>query len=173
MTSASLADEIGDVIAKLCGCWTRLDLQAIAELWDREDPGIFLLPQEIEQPLVGWAALETYLSKARVRLQAASMRTWNLNARLIGPDLAVALYEMHWNGQMIGVTRPIGVDSRATAVLRRRNGTWRICHYVEAPVAFSLRLQQTYLDAVDADFAQRIGWQGQKGERLWPDGTPL
>ncbi len=173
VTSSPLTTEIADVLAQLCACWTRLDLRAIADLWDADEPEIFFLPQEIEVPLVGHAALLEYLERAQLRLQAASMRTWNVNVRALAPDLAVALYEMHWNGLLHGVPRPMGVDSRATAIFRRRGHIWRIVHYVEAPSAFGLRLQQTYLAAADADFLQRIGWAERKGEQHWRDGTKL
>jgi hypothetical protein len=173
MASSALTIEIADVLAQLCGCWTRLDLKAVADLWDKEEPEIFFLPHEIEQPLIGREALMEYLERAQLRLQAASMRTWNLHVRPLAPDLAVALYEMHWNGLLVGVPRPMGVDSRATAVFRRRGHVWRIVHYVEAPPAFGVRLQQTYLAAVDADFLQRVGWNERKDERQWPDGTRL
>ena len=168
-----LVTEITAVLTRLCACWNRLEPQAIAELWDPEEAEPFLLPQEIEQPLVGWEALRGYLRRAGARLDAASMRVWNVNVKLVAPDLAVALYEMHWNGLIRGVVRPRGVDSRATVLFRRRGETWRICHYVEAPISPSLHLQHRYLDAVDADFLERVGWKDRKGERFWPDGTPL
>jgi ketosteroid isomerase-like protein len=151
-----LHDDVSALLNRLCDCWTRLSLPEIADLWDRDDPGIFLLPQEIEHPLVGWPALEDYLARAQARLHAASMRVRNLNVRPLAPGMAVALYEMHWNGLIKGMARPMGVDSRATAVFRRRPDGWRICHYVEAPVAFMLHLQQRYHAAVDADFLARI-----------------
>ncbi len=170
---AAPTDEIARVLTRLCDCWTRLDLMAITELWDLNDPEIVIMPQEIEQPLVGEKGLRNYLTRSQARLHAASMRFWNLRVRSLAPDLAGALYEMHWNGQIGAVARPLGSDTRVTAIFRRRKDQWRFTQYIEAPVTISVRVQQAYLDAVDADFLKRIGWENRKNERRWPDGTPL
>jgi len=81
-----------------------------------------------------------------------SMRVWDVHAKQLAPDLAVALYQMHWNGEIKGFDHLVGIDSRVTAVFRRRGERWLICHYVEAPAAPMLHLQKYYAGNVDDDF---------------------
>jgi ketosteroid isomerase-like protein len=81
------------------------------------------------------------------------MRWWDLHCKRLAPDLAVALYQMHWNGDITGFDGLVGVDSRVTAVFRRRGDRWLLCHYVEAPAAPMLHLMKYYALAVDPGFA--------------------
>ncbi|MEE8305622.1 MAG: nuclear transport factor 2 family protein [Gammaproteobacteria bacterium] len=149
------ATEIELLVTELCECWNRKDLQAIRALWDTEQATPHLMPQEKDQPIVSWPAFDEYLSEAQARLLRCSMRFWDLNVKPLGPDHAAALYQMHWNGEIRGFAKSLGIDSRVSAVFHRREDRWLICHYVEAPPAPMLHLQRSYAAAVDPDFLNR------------------
>lgn len=144
--------EIEATLTELCGCWNRLDQPAIRDLWDSEETEPYFLPQEIKDPIIGWNALEAYYATAQARLVRCSMRIWDVHAKPLSPDLAVALYQMHWNGEIKGFDHLFGIDSRVTALFRKRDDRWLICHYVEAPAAPMLHLQKYYASNVDPDF---------------------
>jgi ketosteroid isomerase-like protein len=148
----TLDAEIATVLDELCRRWSALELASIEALWDPGEAMPYALPQEARAPVIGWPALREYWSRAAARLRRASMRWWDLNAKLLGPDLAVALYRMHWNGDIVGFDGLVGIDSRVTVVFRRREGRWRICHYVEAPAAPMLHLMKYYAQSVDPGF---------------------
>jgi ketosteroid isomerase-like protein len=150
---AGLQAQVGQSLDRLCACWGSLDLAAIEQLWDPLEPTPYALPQEFRQPVIGWPALRDYWTQAAARLRRASMRWWDLHCKPLGPDLAVVLYQMHWNGDIKGFDGLVGVDSRVTAVFRRRDGRWLICHYVEAPAAPMLHLMKYYAASVDPAFA--------------------
>ncbi len=145
--------EIQSVLENLCSHWNALKQPDISTLWDSEEETPYCLPQEMQQPVIGWDALNTYYMNAKDRLVRCSMRTWDLNVKSVADDLAVALYQMHWNGEIKGFDHLFGIDSRVTALFRQNHGQWRICHYVEAPAAPMLHLQKYYIQSVDADFA--------------------
>ncbi len=145
-------DGVKETLAALCECWNRMDQPAIQELWDPEEAEPYFLPQEIKEPIIGWDKLAAYYANAKTRLDRCSMRVWDVNAKLAGPDLVVALYQMHWNGQIKGFDHLFGIDSRVTALFRKRDERWLICHYVEAPAAPMLHLQKYYASNVDQDF---------------------
>lgn len=149
----ALNAEIAAVLDGLCHRWNTLALPTIEELWDPDEAVPYALPQELRAPLVGWPALRGYWTTAAARLRRASMRWWDLNAKPLGPGLAVALYQMHWDGDIVGFDGLVGIDSRVTAVLRHRAGQWRLCHYVEAPAAPMLHLMKYYAQSVDPAFA--------------------
>lgn len=144
--------EISSALTELCSCWNRLDQPAIRHLWDSEESEPYFLPQEIKEPIIGWDALEDYYKTAQARLVRCSMRTWDIHAKRLAPDLAVSLYQMHWNGEIKGFDHLFGIDSRVTAVFRQRDERWLICHYVEASAAPMLHLQKYYASNVDPDF---------------------
>lgn len=150
MTTLTL--EIETVLSALCGCWNRRELGGIHALWDPDEPTPYLLPQELAEPVIGSPAFHAHWAKAEARLKRCSMRIWDVHAKLVAPDLALALYKFHWNGEIIGFDHPVGIDSRATALFRRRNDAWRFIHYVEAQSAPLLHVQRYYLMNVDESF---------------------
>lgn len=149
---ADLKPEIEAVLAALCGCWNRLELGGIRGLWDADETEPYLLPQEVSAPIIGWAAFDAHFKNAGSRLKRASMRVWDVHAKDIGPDLATALYQFHWNGEIIGFDHLVGIDSRATATFRRKNEAWKFISYVEAQSAPLLHLQRYYQQNVDPSF---------------------
>ena len=148
----TVVKDIEAVLGDLCACWNRLDQPAIRELWDLEEKEPYFLPQEIKDPIIGWENLAAYYAAAQARLVSCSMRVWGVHAKLLAPNLALALYQMHWNGEIKGFDHLFGIDSRVTATFRKRDGRWMICHYVEAPAAPMLHLQKYYAANVDEDF---------------------
>lgn len=161
------------LLQRLCACWEALDLGGIEGLWDAHEARPTMLPQELERPLVGWDELRLYWHKAAKRLDAASMRIGNVIVQPLTPDLAVLLYDMHWNGAIRGFARPVGVEARVSAIIRRTAQGWRFVHYVEAPLSFTLQLQQRNALQADPEFVRRAGLDPNVNRPMWPDGTPL
>lgn len=144
--------EIEAVLAELCRLWTTMNQPTICDLWDDQEAEPYALPQEKEAPIIGWDELRAYYTQARDRLVRCSMRVANMRAKPIGDGLVVALYDMHWNGEIKGFDHLFGIDSRVTAIFRNRGDGWRLCHYIEAPAAPMLHLQKYYSAMVDDDF---------------------
>jgi len=149
-----LTHEIEAVLGQLAACWNRMELTAIRELWDPEETEPFYLPEEAEALLDSWEAIEAYWANTKATISRLSMRTWDVRAKLLAPNLAVAVYRMHWNGAVTGYPAPLGGDNRVTAIFRRRGETWRFCHYIEAPLAPMLYLRRLYELDVDRDFLE-------------------
>ena len=156
MTHASdaPAKEIEALLARLCACWDRVDLGAIRALWDEREPEPYLLPQEVAHPIIGWDAFDAHWQAAAARLKRASMRVWDVHVKSIAPDVAVALYQFHWNGDIDGFTHLVGISSRATAIFRRTPKGWKFIHYVEAQTAPLMHLQRYYDQNVDPGFKE-------------------
>ena len=146
--------EIEDLLAALTMRWNGLELQRIRELWDPDEQEPYYLPEESEDPLIGWDAIEAYWRKTQATISRLSMRTWDVQAKLIGPDLAVALYQMHWNGEVEGYPKPMGGDNRVTALFRKTPAGWRFFHYVEAPLAPMIYFRRLYELDADEDFVR-------------------
>lgn len=131
----TLIQDIENTLEQYRACWSRLDFAGLRALWDTLEPEPTYLPEESASALFGWEQIETYWTATRAATRSIRIETWGLRARLIAPDLATAVYAMRWLGEFAGYARPIGGDTRVTAIFRRAAGGWRFIHYVEAPLA--------------------------------------
>ena len=147
-----LTRDIEGVLEQLTERWNRMDFSAIRELWDPDESEPYYLPEESEELLASWDAIETYWANTKATISRLSMRIWDVKAKLLAPNLAVAVYRMHWNGAVTGYPAPLGGDNRVTAIFRRCGDTWRFCHYIEAPLAPMLYLRRLYELDVDSEF---------------------
>ena len=147
-----LRPEIEAVLQQLVERWNAMRLLAIRELWDPQEAKPYYIPEEAEQPLTGWEAIESYWRGTLDSISRLSMRVWDLEVKPLGEDLAVAVYRMHWNAEVVGFPKPIGGDNRVTAIFRQTEQGWRFCHYVEAPLAPITYMRQLYELNVDEEF---------------------
>ena len=131
----NILQDLEITIEKYRECWSRLDFDGLRQLWDPDEAEPTYLPEESAVALFGWQQIEKYWSTTRATTRSIRIETWGMRARLIAPNLATAVYEMRWLGEFSGYPRPIGGDTRVTAVFRRSGGAWRFIHYVEAPLA--------------------------------------
>lgn len=150
---ASLAEEIAGVLDRLRDNWNRMDLKAMAELWDTSDPQPFYLPEEVEEPLRDWDAIQAYWDKTMQMIPRLKMRIWDIQTSPLSEDLAWVSYQFHWDAVAEGYDKPVGADNRAVALFRKLPEGWRICRYVEAPLAPILYMRKLYENSVDADFS--------------------
>lgn len=150
---ANVTEEIATVLKQLRRNWNRMDLKAMADLWDTSDPEPFYLPEEVEEPLRDWEAIQAYWNKTMALIPRLKMRIWDIQAVPVSEDLAWVSYQFHWDAVAAGYEKPVGADNRAVALFRRLPEGWRICRYVEAPLAPILYMRKLYENSVDADFS--------------------
>ncbi len=151
-THPSLKKDIEAVLEQLQRNWNRMDLKAMADLWDASDPEPFYLPEEVEKPLRDWDAIRAYWDKTMASIPRLKMRIWDIQAALAGENLAWVSYQFHWDAVAEGYAKPVGADNRAVALFRKLPEGWRICRYAEAPLAPILYMRKLYENSVDKDF---------------------
>lgn len=151
-TEPNLNDAVAAVLKQLRRNWNRMDLKAMGELWDTSDPHPFYLPEEVEEPLRDWDTIHAYWDRTMQMILRLKMRIWDVQAVLVSEDLAWVSYQFHWDAVAEGYEKPVGADNRAVALFRKLPEGWRICRYVEAPLAPILYMRKLYEDSVDADF---------------------
>ncbi len=148
-----LQQDLQDLLAEFEKRWCRLKPTELKELWDPAESNPFYIAEEIAEPMYGWEVIEPYWQAAEQILLKFSIRTWGLKCKLIGEDLAVMNFIMHWNGLIKGMEDgPLGLDVRVSAIVRRTDEGWRFCHYVESPLGAFPYLRATYLANVDPGF---------------------
>ncbi|MDA0367811.1 MAG: nuclear transport factor 2 family protein [Proteobacteria bacterium] len=152
----SLQDDIGAVIESLEVAWKAHDFAAVKALWDTDDPQPIYIAEEAEKPFTTWPEIDRYWSHTAGVLARVSHRAANRIIKAASPDIAIVLYDMHWNaevapGGLFGGEKMAG-DNRVSIMLRRKPEGWRIFHYVEAPVAGMVQMRQAMRALVDPGF---------------------
>ena len=95
-TESNLQEAVAAGLRQLQENWNRMDLKAMADLWDTSDPEPFYLPEEVEQPLRDWDAIHAYWNKTMQLIPRLKMRIWDVEAALVSDDLAWVSYQFHW-----------------------------------------------------------------------------
>ncbi len=106
-----LTEEIEALLEELVERWKSMRLPEIRELWDGNEREPYYLPEEAEEPLIGWDDIEAYWQRTMAAIPRLTMRIWEVRVKPLAPDLAVALYRMHWNAEVKGFAEPLGGDN--------------------------------------------------------------
>lgn len=142
------------VVADYYARFGAFDFDAVRRHWDVDDAAPVYLAEEVRGFLRDWPAIEAYWAETRRGLARLAARHHDLHARTLGPELALATWEMHWDALVAGHARPIGGDVRVSATFRRRAEGWKLLHYVEAPLAPLVHLRWLCEGRVSAEFAE-------------------
>jgi ketosteroid isomerase-like protein len=149
----SLNAEIQAFLDAYAAVYNRQDYPALLALWDRDDPGVVYMAEEIDPPMHGWGKLTAYFNpKPGVQvLDGIRNRYSEVRARYLAPDLVLATYRLDFDIKVKNM-RPMTSWDRCMAVLRRRDGQWKFVAYGEAPMAPLTMVRRMLEKAVPADF---------------------
>lgn len=129
----ALDAEITDFLGRYAAAYNRQDYAALLALWDRDDPDVFYIAEEIDPPMQGWKLIEAYFARPGV-LDGIRNEYSNVRASYLAPDLAIATYRLRFDIKVKNM-KPLSGFDRVVAVFRRKNGEWKIARYAEAPQA--------------------------------------
>ena len=158
---ADLNAEIEIVLHQAAEIWNSQNYARLKELWDTDDPEPFYLAEEQDNWVFGWKQLEKYWVPApgKRSIDAIMMRYYDIHAKLIAPDLALAAFWVRHDMKIRGPLKPWGGDARVSAVFRRKDGDWRFISYAEAcmtPLLYMQKLYEMNLSPEFADFHKDI-----------------
>lgn len=129
----ALAAEINAFLDRYAALYNRQDYAGLLELWDRQDPDVFYMAEEIDPPMHGWKLIEAYFARPGV-LDGIRNEYTNVRARYLAPDIALATYRLRFDIKVRNM-KPLSGFDRVVAVFRRRDGEWKLAAYAEAPQA--------------------------------------
>ncbi len=150
-----LERELAEVLRCYEALWDKQDASLITALWDQDDPEPFYLAEEQDDWRVGWDDVKDYLGPPgrNKTSEAMRMRFHGIQAKLLAPDLAFASFWIRFDAKMNFLPKPIGNDSRASAVFRKKPAGWRLVAWTEAPQSPLLYMQKLYEMNVHPQFA--------------------
>ncbi|KPV50994.1 hypothetical protein SE17_23750 [Kouleothrix aurantiaca] len=122
--------QIAAIIEQYRRGFATLDVAALTDIWDQDYDHIIYIAQEMVQPVQGCAAVERYYQRVAGFLeQVKTMEVSDVCVDVLG-EVAYAFLSFHFEGEVQG--RPHIADGRATFVLRRTSGMWKVIHYHES-----------------------------------------
>ncbi len=125
-----------EVVQRYVACAQNMDFVGRKALWDKDEPLPILCPEESEQALIGWDALDAYWSASRQSMASLKAKAVDFSVVLLADDIALVTYCSRWIAEMAGAvpTPAIAADVRMTALLRKKPEGWRYFQLVEGPV---------------------------------------
>jgi hypothetical protein len=137
--------DVTAVIMDTAERWNSQDYATLLALWDPNEPYPTYLAEEQAQWFVGWDRLRRYLDPPRPNpvVEAIREEMYNIQVKQIAPDLAIAVWEMHFEMKTIG-SNPIGEEVRVSAVLRNTPDGWRYIHWAESPKTAMVYIEDLY-----------------------------
>jgi len=139
MTDTSSLD---GAVAAWVSAWCNHDVDALMTLWDEEDGESSYLPAEEETSMTGAAAVRGYITTLYENFETIKHRPETVIAKDLGDDIGLTFYVLDW--AVANKRGPLGGRCRVTGVWRKKNGTWKLTQYSEAPLAPLVELRQFY-----------------------------
>jgi hypothetical protein len=152
--TGNVQEEITALLRETERRWDSQDIASLKELWDTDDQEPFYLAGEQDSWFAGWDELNAYLDpKGGPKItQAIRVRFYDIQTRLLAPDLAFAAYWMRTDMKLVFQPKPFGSDNRVSAVFRKKPEGWRYLTYAEAFQAPNMYMNHLMEKDVSADY---------------------
>ena len=124
--------------------WCDRNIDRLRGSWAMDDPACSYLSADAPQRVVGSDAVQAYLAQRLRTLQLIRMAPRTVCPRRLSPNLGAVFAVVDWAHQTHEASVPLGGTLRISAVLRRRDQIWQLCHYAEAPLAPLVELRRFY-----------------------------
>jgi hypothetical protein len=166
--SPEVAAGVTEVILATAQRWNSQDFATVLELWDPDEPYPTYLAEEQAQWFIGWKRLREYLDPPRSNpvVEAIREEMRNIHVKQIGPDLAIAVWDMHFEMKTIG-SNPIGEEVRVSAVLRNTRDGWRYIHWAESPKTAMVYIEDLYEKDVAPGWDEYFEGAKQRKKEVW------
>ena len=156
------------VIHDTAARWNSQDYASLLELWDPGEPYPTYLAEEQAEWFIGWDRLREYLDPPRPNpvVEAIREEMYNIKVKQIAPDLAIAVWEMHFEMKTIG-SNPIGEEVRVSAVLRNTDDGWRYIHWAESPKTAMVYIEDLFEKQVAPGWDEYFEGAQQRKKEVW------
>jgi len=163
-----LAADVRAVIHDTAARWNSQDFATLLELWDPDEPFPTYLAEEQSQWFIGWDRLRGYLDPPRPNPAVEALREEmsNIHVKQIAPDLAIAVWDLHFEMKIIGAN-PIGENVRVSAVLRNTDAGWRYIHWAESPKTAMVYIEDLFERDVAPGWDEYFEGAKQRKKEVW------
>ena len=146
-------DAIDGVLKKTRSIWNSQEFSRLKEVWDASDPEPWYIPEEVEQPFFSWQQLERYWNPGSKVLKGFRWDYSNLRVKVLGDDLAIALFDHYYEIQLIyGPKDPTAGFDRVITLFRKTPEGWRHILYAQCPLGPESYVRALRKNLVRPDF---------------------
>ncbi len=152
--TAALTAEIESVLEQTAAIWNSQEFHRLVEVWDRDDPEPWYVPEEIPEPFFSWQQIEKYWNPGRKVLEAFRWGFSNVRVKALTPELTLAIFNHEYEIQIAGGRQPptAGFD-RVLALFRKKPEGWRHILYAQCPLGPDTYIRALRQKIVSPDFA--------------------
>ena len=160
--------DVKAVIHDTAARWNSQDFASLLELWDPDEAYPTYLAEEQAQWFIGWDRLRAYLDPPRPNpaVEAIREEMSGIHVKLIAPDLAIAVWDMHFEMKIIA-SNPIGEDIRVSAVLRNTDDGWKYIHWAESPKTAMVYIEDLFERDVEPGWDEYFEGAQQRKKEVW------
>lgn len=136
------------VFKNYIAAWNALDFEGLQSFWDTNEPDIYYLAEEMEHPFYKLEDVVAYWEHVQLIISWITITPSGVHQKMLSEHLAVLTYSMHVDMGTAGPEKfghkPLGVDVRVSAILRKTNEGWRFIHYAESPLGALPFIRRAY-----------------------------
>jgi hypothetical protein len=133
--------------------WRANSAAALQPFWDRTGEAPLYIAEEIDAPILTWAALDAYWARNETLHRKIDLRFSDVRGVALAEDVAAIVAHMAWDiAFTTGASAAIGGENRVSATLRRTAEGWRFAAWIEAPLAPITYLRRLYERAASPGF---------------------
>ncbi|MDX2236835.1 MAG: nuclear transport factor 2 family protein [Hyphomonadaceae bacterium] len=152
LPAATLA-ELAALMDSYAAAWRANRAAALQPFWDRTGAAPLYIAEEIDAPILTWAALDAYWAKNETLHRKIDLRFSDVRGVALAADVAAIVAHMAWDIAFAsGASAAMGGENRVAATLRRTPEGWRLAAWVEAPLAPITYLRRLYERAATPGF---------------------
>jgi len=148
-----LSAQIQAFLDQYAAAYNRQDYETLLSMWDRDYPYPVYMAEEVDPPMHGWQRIQGYFNPKPGFTVLDGIRNAysDVRANYLSADVAIATYKLRFD---IKVKRQKAISSwdRVMAVLRKKDGEWKMLAYAEAPMAPLTMVRKMLQEAVPDDF---------------------
>ncbi len=131
MTTAEDIKQVESVIQEWRTAFSGTDVPRLEALWDQSYSKLLYIPEENDDPLSSWAAIDEYYNALSGMVGRLDIAIDNLTVD-VGGEMAFAYLTFRAEADVPSMSRTLHANGRNTFVLRKTGGEWKIVHFHES-----------------------------------------
>lgn len=149
----ALSAEIQAFLDDYAKVYNRQDYDTLLSMWDRDFAGAIYMAEEVDPPMHGWERIEKYFNPIPgVEILDGIYNEYSdVRASHLTENLVVATYHLRFDIK-VRRQKPLSSWDRVMAVLRNKDGDWKLVAYAEAPMAPATMVRRMLEDRVPEAF---------------------
>ena len=130
------ASEAEALLGAYAEAWASLDAARLEAHWDVGDDAPLYIAEEVDAVFSDWSAVRGYWRANAAYIAEIDVAFDAPVIKELGAREALVAAQMRWRVAFKSAAmKPIAGDNRVVALVRRKDGAWKLAAWIEAPLA--------------------------------------